>query len=64
MLKINNAAKILGEAKSILYKVSVSVSISVILLSIRELSDFIINILICVLEMNAGLTGLEQREGE
>ncbi len=29
-----------------------------------ELSDFIINILICVLKMNEGLTGLEWRESE
>ncbi len=31
---------------------------------VRELSDFIKNILICVLKMNEGLTGLEQHEGE
>ncbi len=30
----------------------------------RELSDFIKNILICVLKMNEGLTGLERHEGE
>jgi len=29
-----------------------------------QLSDFIKNILICVLKMNVGLTGLEQQEGE
>ncbi len=29
-----------------------------------ELLDFIKNILICVLKMNRGLTGLEQHEGE
>ncbi len=28
------------------------------------LSDFIKNILICVLKMNKGLTGLERHEGE
>ncbi len=31
---------------------------------VRELSDFIKNILICVLKMNEGLTGLERHEGE
>ncbi len=31
---------------------------------VRELLDFIKNILICVLKMNEGLTGLEQHEGE
>ncbi len=31
---------------------------------VRELSDFIKNILICVLKMNVGLTGLERHEGE
>ncbi len=31
---------------------------------VRELSDFINNILICVLKMNKGLTGLERQEGE
>jgi len=31
---------------------------------VRQLSDFIKNILICVLKMNEGLTGLEQHEGE
>ncbi len=30
----------------------------------RKLSDLIKNILICVLEMNEGLPGLEEREGE
>ncbi len=29
----------------------------------RKLADFIKNILICVLKMNEGLTGLEQHEG-
>jgi len=29
-----------------------------------QLSDFIKNILICVLKMNESLTGLEQHEGE
>ncbi len=29
-----------------------------------ELSEFIINILICVQKMNEGLTGLERHEGE
>ncbi len=29
-----------------------------------KLSDFIKNILICVLKMNEGLTGLERHEGE
>ncbi len=31
---------------------------------IRELSEFIKNILICVPKMNEGLTGLERYEGE
>ncbi len=31
---------------------------------VKELSDFIKNILICVLKMNEGLTGLERHEGE
>ncbi len=31
---------------------------------VRELSDFIRNIFICVLKMNGGLTGLERHEGE
>ncbi len=31
---------------------------------IRELSECIKNILICVLKMNEGLTGLERHEGE
>ncbi len=31
---------------------------------VRELSEFIKNILICVLKMNGGLTGLEGHEGE
>ncbi len=31
---------------------------------LRELSDFIKNIFICVLKMNEGLTGLERYEGE
>ncbi len=31
---------------------------------IRELSDLIKNILICVLKMEEGLTGLERHEGE
>ncbi len=31
---------------------------------VRELSDFIKNILICVLKMNEGLTGLDRHEGE
>ncbi len=30
---------------------------------VRELSDFIKNILICVLKMNEGLTGLERHVG-
>ncbi len=34
------------------------------LLRVRELSDFIINILISVLKMNEGLTGLERHEGD
>ncbi len=32
--------------------------------SVRELSEFIKNILICVPKMNEGLTGLEWHEGE
>ncbi len=40
-------------------------NISVVLLCrVRKLSDFIKNILICVLKMNEGLTGLELHEGE
>ncbi len=31
---------------------------------VRNLSDFIKNILICVPKMNKGLTGLERLEGE
>ncbi len=31
---------------------------------VRELSEFNKNILICVLKMNGGLTGLERNEGE
>ncbi len=31
---------------------------------VRELSDSIKNILICVSKMNEGLTGLERHEGE
>ncbi len=31
---------------------------------VRKLSDFIMNILICVLKMIEGLMGLEQHEGE
>jgi len=34
------------------------------ILSLINLSDFIKNILICVLMMNEGLTGLERHEGE
>ncbi len=30
---------------------------------VRKLSDFIINILICVQKMNEGFTGLERHEG-
>ncbi len=31
---------------------------------VRELSELIQNILICVLKMNKGLTGFERHEGE
>ncbi len=31
---------------------------------VRELSDFIKNVLICVPKMNEGLVGLERHEGE
>ncbi len=31
---------------------------------VRKLSDLIKNILICLMKMNDGLTGLEQHEGE
>ncbi len=31
---------------------------------VRELSEFIKNILICVPKMNEGLSGLERQEGE
>ncbi len=31
---------------------------------VRKLSDFIKKVLICILKMNEGLTGLEQHEGE
>ncbi len=33
-------------------------------ITVRELSEFIKNILICVPKMNEGLTGLEWHEGE
>ncbi len=33
-------------------------------IAVRERSDFIKNILICVPKINEGLTGLEQHEGE
>jgi len=33
-------------------------------LGVKKLSDFIKNILICVLKMNEGLTGLERHEDE
>ncbi len=32
--------------------------------SVKELSECIKNILICVLKMNGGLTGLERHEGK
>ncbi len=35
-----------------------------VLCRVRKLSDFIKNMLICVLKMNEVLTGLEQHEGE
>ncbi len=35
-----------------------------LLVAVEKLSDFIKNILICVLKMNEGLTDLEQHEGE
>ncbi len=31
---------------------------------VRKLSDFIKNILICVMQLNEGLTGFERHEGE
>jgi len=31
---------------------------------VRQLSDFIKNIVICVLKMNEGLKGLDQHEGQ
>ncbi len=37
---------------------------SVAVWRVINISDFIINILICVLKMKAGLTGLERHEGE
>ncbi len=43
------------------YHISGSGNISVVLLSM-QLSDFTKNILICVLKMNEGLTGLERHE--
>jgi len=50
------------------FNVFESGNISVALLSmqqlVRELSDFITNILICVTKMNKGLIGLEQHECE
>ncbi len=39
-------------------------SILAVFRRIRELLEFIKNILICVLKMNEGLTGLERHEGE
>ncbi len=46
------------------YYVSGPGNILVKKLSIRKFSDFIKNILICVPEMNGGLMGLEEHEGE
>ncbi len=40
------------------------VRILAVYLRVRELSEFIKNILICVLKINEGLTGLERHEGE
>ncbi len=37
---------------------------SLLSMRVRELSDFIRNILNCVLKMNECLTGLERHEGE
>jgi len=31
---------------------------------VRKLTDFIKNMLVCVLKMNEGLTGVERHEGE
>ncbi len=38
--------------------------IAVCLWRVKKLSDFIKNILICVLKINESLTGLERHEGE
>ncbi len=38
--------------------------VALLLWRVRKLSDFIKNILICVLKMNKGLTGLEWHKGE
>ncbi len=40
------------------------VRILAVYVRVRELLEFIQNILICVLKMNEGLTGLERHEGE
>ncbi len=37
---------------------------SLLSMEVRELSDFIKNILTCVLKMNGGLKGLERHKGE
>ncbi len=39
-------------------------ALNVVVAWVRELSDFIKNILICVPKMNEGLTGLERHDGE
>ncbi len=38
--------------------------VNIVAIYVRELSDSIKNILICIPKMNKGLTGLERREGE
>jgi len=43
---------------------SESVNYLVVNTGFTEPSDFIKNILICVLKMNEGLTGVERHEGE
>ncbi len=41
-----------------------NIAVALLFMEVRELSDLIKNILICVQKMNEGLTGLERHEGE
>ncbi len=42
---------------------ALNLSVALLSMQVRKLSDFIKNIFICVLKMNEGLTGLERDEG-